>query len=97
MACQVLNCFGIYRRMNEVGNVGMPQLMWSNLKIQAVNHLAIMSCLFSKNGGNRKLSRFIQSVPCRERPHQDCPDADRAEHPHAGDDGVKYHKKIMSN
>ena len=63
MACQVLNCFGIYRCMNEVGDVGMPQLMWSNLKIQAVNHLAIMSCLFSKNRGNRMFYTLSIFVP----------------------------------
>ena len=63
MTSQVLNCFGIYRRMNEVGNVGMPQLMWRNFKIQAVNHLAIMGRLFSKNRRDRMFYTLSIFVP----------------------------------
>lgn len=54
MASQILNCFGIYRRMNEVGDIGMPQLMWSYLKVQTISNLTVMRRLFSKNRSNRK-------------------------------------------
>ena len=47
MACQVLNRFGIYRRMNKIGDVSMPQLMGCYLKVQTVNHFSVMSSLFS--------------------------------------------------
>ena len=53
MACQVLNRFGIYRRMDKVGDVSVPQLMWRNLEIQAISNFTVMSRLFSKNRRNR--------------------------------------------
>lgn len=49
MAGQILNCFRINRRMNQICDVGMPEHMGRDIKIQTVNHLAIMGRLFSKN------------------------------------------------
>ena len=39
--------------MNEVGDIGMPQLMWSYLKVQTISNLTVMRRLFSKNRSNR--------------------------------------------
>ena len=63
MSCKVLNRLWINSRIEKVGNVSVPQLMWSNLKIQAVNHLAIMSYLFFKNRGNRMFYTLSIFVP----------------------------------
>lgn len=49
--------------MNEVGDVGMPQLMWSYLKIQTISNLTVMCCLFSKNRGNRMFYTLSIFVP----------------------------------
>ena len=42
MARQILNCFRIYRRVNQIGDVGMPEHMGRNLEVQAVNHMAFV-------------------------------------------------------
>lgn len=34
--------------MNQICDVGMPEHMGRNLKIQTVNHMAIVSCFFPK-------------------------------------------------
>lgn len=33
MAGKVLNCLGIYRRINQICDVGMPKLMWCHFKV----------------------------------------------------------------
>ena len=63
MACQVLNRFGIYRRMNKVGDVSMPQLMGCYLKVQAVNHFSVMSGLFSQDRCDSMLYSFSIFIP----------------------------------
>ena len=55
MACQILNRFGINRRMDQVRDICMPQLMGCYLKVQAVNHFPIVSGLFPQNRCNRML------------------------------------------
>ena len=65
MACQILNRFGIYRRMNQVRDICVPQLMRCYLKVQAVNHFPIVSGLFPQNRCNRMLhtlSIFISVI-----------------------------------
>ena len=63
MACQVLNRFGIYRRMNKVGDVSMPQLMGCYLNVQAVNHFSVMSGLFSQDRCDSMLYSFSIFIP----------------------------------
>lgn len=51
--------------MDKVGDVGMPQLMWRNLKIQAISNFTVMSRLFSKDRRNRvfyTLSIFVSVI-----------------------------------
>ena len=38
VTCQILNCLRIYRRMNQVGDIGMTELVGGDFKIHAVNH-----------------------------------------------------------
>ena len=63
MACQVLNRFGIYRRMNKIGNVSMPQLMGCYLKVQVVNHFSVMSGLLSQDRCDSMLYSFSIFIP----------------------------------
>ena len=63
MACQVLNRFGIYRCMNEIGNVSMPQLMGCYFKVQTVNHFSVMSSLFSQDRCDSMLYSFSIFIP----------------------------------
>ena len=65
MACQVLNRFGIYRCMNEIGNVSMPQLMGCYFKVQTVNHFSVMSSLFSQDRCDSMLYSFSIFIMAR--------------------------------
>ena len=40
MACQVLNCFGIYRRMNEVGNANVGEYRRKKEEAQTTDRLS---------------------------------------------------------
>ena len=48
MARQILYRFGVHRRMNQIGDVGVPQLMRCHFKIQAIYHMAVIPGFFSK-------------------------------------------------
>ena len=41
--------------MNQIRNVGVPQLMRSHLKVQTVNHISIVCCLLPQNRLHRML------------------------------------------
>ena len=45
---QVLNCFRVYRSMNQICDVGMTKHVWRNLKIQAIYHMTIVPCFFTQ-------------------------------------------------
>ena len=47
MARQVLHRFGVHRRMNQVGYVGVSELVGSDLEIQAVNTVTVVPGLLS--------------------------------------------------
>ena len=48
----ILNCLGVYRRKDQVCDIGMPKLMRCHFKVQAVDYLAVVARLFSQNGVN---------------------------------------------
>ena len=48
MARQILYRFGVHRRMTQIGDVGVPQLMRCHFKIQAIYHMAVIPGFFSK-------------------------------------------------
>ncbi len=46
MTGQILDCFRVNRRMDQICDVGMPEHMGCNIEIQAVNYMTIVSSLF---------------------------------------------------
>ena len=48
VTCQVLHRFGVNRGMNQVGYVGVSELVGSNLKIQTVNTVTVVPGLLSQ-------------------------------------------------
>ena len=48
VTCQVLHRFGVNRGMNQVGYVCVPELVGSDLEIQAVNTVTVVPGLLSQ-------------------------------------------------
>ena len=46
---QVLHCFRIYRCGDQVGDIGVAQLMRVNIKVQTVDHLVVVRRSFAEN------------------------------------------------
>ena len=55
MTGKILNCLRINRSMNQIRNIGAPQLMRSHLKVQTVNHISIVCRLLPQNRLHRML------------------------------------------
>ena len=63
MTCQILNRFGVYRRMDQVRDICVPKLMGCYLEVQTVNYFPIMSGLFSQNRRDRMPDPFSIFIP----------------------------------
>lgn len=50
MSCQILNRLWIYRRMDQVCDIGVTELVWRHIKIQTINEFPIVSRFFSEYG-----------------------------------------------
>lgn len=52
MACQILNRFRVNGSVNEVGDIGMPELMGRHLEADAVHHVFVVSGPLPQHGGH---------------------------------------------
>ena len=49
MACQVLHSLGVNRSIDKICDVRVAELMRRDLEIQAIYHIAVMSCLLAQD------------------------------------------------